>query len=124
MQKLIASDIAQAGRLGDGLPQEVALIVRLGGGGAGGTPVVLGEVGSPSLPKGVLQGQVRHSPGTLAVQVPAGALAQALLEAALAQELVVVLPGPERRPLLQARDSLALAGQVQGVVGARAARPP
>lgn len=124
VQELVARDVAQARGLRDGLPEEVALIVRLGGRGAGGAPVVLGEAGPPALPEGVLQGQVRHSPRALAVQVPAGARAQALLEAALAQERVVVLPGPQRRPLLQAGGGLALAGQVQRVVGARAARPP
>lgn len=48
----------------------------------------------------------------------------ALLEAPLAHELVIVLPGSQRWPIFQPRDGLAFAGQVEGVVGARASGTP
>lgn len=58
VQRLLAGHIPQAGGLGDWFPKEIALVVRLGRGGARRAPVVLGKVGPPPLTQVVLQGEV------------------------------------------------------------------
>lgn len=58
VQELLAGHVPQAGGLRDRLPKEIALVVRLGRGGARGAPVVLGKVGPPPLAQVVLQGEV------------------------------------------------------------------
>lgn len=122
VQELLAGHVPEAGGLGNRLPEEIALVVGLRRGGARRAPVVLGEVGPPALAQVVLQGEVRHRPGTVAVGVPAGTLLQALSAAPLVHELVVVIPGSQRGPLLQ--PAALLAGQVQGVIRAGAPGAP
>lgn len=122
VQELLAGHVPEAGGLGNRLPEEIALVVGLRRGGAGRAPVVFGEVGPPSLAQVVLQGEIRHRPGTVAVDVPAGTLLHRLSAAPLVHELVVVFPGSERGSLLQ--PAALLAGQVQGVIRPGTPRPP
>jgi len=122
VQELLAGHVPQAGGLGNRLPEEIAVVVGLRRGGAGGAPVVFGEVGPPPLAQVVLQGEIRHRPGTVAVGIPAGTLLHRLPAAPLVHELVVVFPGSQRGSLLQ--PAALLAGEVQGVIRPGTPRPP
>lgn len=95
VQQLLAGHVPEAGGLRNRLPEEIALVVGLRGGGAGGAPVVFGKVGPPSLAQVVLQGKIRHRPGTVAIDIPAGTLLHRLPAAPLVHEGVVVIPGSE-----------------------------
>lgn len=58
----------------------------------------------------------------MAVGIPAGTLFQALSAAPLVHELIVIIPGSQRGPLLQS--AALLTGQVQGVIRAGAPGAP
>lgn len=111
VQQLLIGQIAELDRAGDWLAQEVAFVVRLRGGGAGGAPVsfilvVLQEGPQPAAHR-VLQGEVRGCPWAGPIEIPSEpAAAPSGLGVVLQLGEVVVM---------------ALSCQVQCVIGARSA---